>query len=65
MCPSAQSFAERMLCVQVGAFQEETGSTGIAHLLEHMAFKGTTTVGTSNWALEQPLLDAQVPPHTA
>ena len=31
---------------------------GIAHLLEHMAFKGTERVGTRDYAREAPLLDA-------
>jgi hypothetical protein len=31
---------------------------GIAHLLEHMAFKGTPEVGSVDWAREAPLLDA-------
>ena len=30
----------------VGAFDEPEGSTGMAHLLEHMAFKGTTVLGS-------------------
>ena len=30
----------------VGGVNETLGSTGTAHLLEHMLFKGTTTVGT-------------------
>ena len=30
----------------------------MAHLLEHMAFKGTERVGTQNYAAEAPLLDA-------
>jgi len=32
----------------VGAANEVTGMTGIAHLFEHMAFKGTKTIGTKN-----------------
>ena len=32
--------------------------TGMAHLLEHMAFKGTTRVGTRDYAAEAPLLEA-------
>ena len=31
----------------VGAFDEPEGSTGIAHLLEHMAFKGTSVLGAA------------------
>lgn len=32
----------------VGSVNEDYGITGISHLLEHMAFKGTTTVGTKD-----------------
>lgn len=32
--------------VDVGGADEEDGKTGIAHFLEHLAFKGTTTIGT-------------------
>lgn len=42
----------------VGAFDEEDGQTGIAHLLEHMAFKGTQRIGTQDFRREAPLLDA-------
>lgn len=42
----------------VGAFNEEDGHTGLAHLLEHMAFKGTAEVGTKDYKQEAPLLDA-------
>ena len=41
----------------VGGINELTGATGIAHLYEHMAFKGTRTIGTKNYAQERPLLD--------
>lgn len=42
----------------VGAFDEEDGVTGVAHLLEHLAFKGTPRIGTKDFATEAPLLDA-------
>ena len=32
----------------VGAVDEVKGITGVAHMFEHMAFKGTNTVGTRN-----------------
>jgi len=32
----------------IGGVNERLGTTGIAHLLEHMLFKGTTTIGTRN-----------------
>ena len=42
----------------VGAFDEADGQTGLAHLLEHMAFKGTPSIGTTDAAAEARLLDA-------
>jgi predicted Zn-dependent peptidase len=42
--------------VKVGSSDELSGKTGAAHLLEHMAFKGTTTIGTKDYAKEEPLL---------
>jgi predicted Zn-dependent peptidase len=36
---------------------EIPGQTGTAHLLEHLFFKGTTSVGTTNHAAELPLLE--------
>jgi predicted Zn-dependent peptidase len=41
----------------VGGVDEENGKTGIAHFLEHLAFKGTTRIGTKNYKKEKPLLD--------
>ena len=41
----------------VGAAQEVKGITGLALLLEHMAFRGTTTIGTKDWAKEKVLLE--------
>ena len=39
----------------VGGVNERLGTTGIAHLLEHMLFKGTTSVGTKNLEAELEL----------
>lgn len=39
----------------VGGVNETLGSTGTAHLLEHMLFKGTTTVGTRDAEAELDL----------
>jgi predicted Zn-dependent peptidase len=39
----------------VGSVNEHLGITGIAHLLEHLLFKGTTTVGTRDYAAERVL----------
>lgn len=40
----------------VGGVDEIDGKTGSAHFLEHLAFKGTQTIGTSNYAAEKKLL---------
>jgi predicted Zn-dependent peptidase len=44
--------------VDVGSAQEVPGITGLAHMFEHMAFKGTTFVGTKDFKAEQRALDA-------
>lgn len=43
---------------RVGSVDERSDERGLAHLLEHMLFKGTTTLGTKDFAGEKPLLDA-------
>ena len=42
---------------QVGSVNETPGFTGLAHLLEHMMFKGTTLFGTLDPERELPILD--------
>jgi predicted Zn-dependent peptidase len=42
---------------KVGAVDEVTGITGVAHLFEHMAFKGTPKIGTSDFGKERPIMD--------
>jgi len=46
------SFAVRF---GVGSVHEHLGTTGIAHLLEHMLFKGTTSIGTRDIEAERIL----------
>jgi predicted Zn-dependent peptidase len=41
----------------VGGVDEPEGKTGVAHFLEHLAFKGTTQVGTTDYASEEALLE--------
>src|SRR3954452_9292831 len=36
--------------VRVGSTQAPEGQAGLAHMFEHMAFKGTTKIGTKNYA---------------
>ena len=42
--------------VNVGADREVPGITGLAHMFEHMAFKGTDKIGTSNYLAEKAAL---------
>jgi predicted Zn-dependent peptidase len=41
----------------VGGANEPDGKTGVAHFLEHLAFKGTRRIGTTNYQKEEILLD--------
>jgi len=41
---------------KVGAVNENSEQRGIAHMLEHMLFKGTKTLGTRDFEAELPLL---------
>jgi predicted Zn-dependent peptidase len=43
--------------VDAGSAQDPMGKTGLAHMFEHMAFKGTDKVGTTNYAAEKPALE--------
>jgi len=42
--------------VDVGSTQDPSGETGLAHMFEHMAFKGTDTIGTTNYPAETTAL---------
>ena len=44
--------------VNAGSANDPSGATGIAHMFEHMAFKGTPEIGTRNWAEEKKALEA-------
>jgi predicted Zn-dependent peptidase len=39
--------------VNAGSVDDPKGKTGLAHMFEHIAFKGTDTIGTTNWAAEK------------
>ncbi|MEL6496531.1 MAG: pitrilysin family protein [Cyanobacteria bacterium J06623_7] len=41
----------------VGGVDEPDGQTGVAHFLEHLAFKGTKRIGTTNYRAEAKELD--------
>src|SRR5579864_4654439 len=42
--------------VDAGSTQEVNGITGLAHMFEHMAFKGTDKIGTANYPAEKAAL---------
>ena len=44
---------------RVGSANERPGITGLSHFFEHMMFKGTTTIGTTNLAADLRLIDEQ------
>jgi predicted Zn-dependent peptidase len=41
----------------VGAVDDPGGKTGLAHMFEHMAFKGTAAIGSRNWPLEKEAME--------
>src|SRR6195256_6221612 len=43
--------------VNAGSVDDPSGETGIAHMFEHMAFKGTETIGSKNYPLERKAMD--------
>ena len=51
--------------VDVGSDREVPGITGLAHMFEHMAFKGTDTIGTSDHAAEKVALEKVEAVYTA
>lgn len=55
--PTAPVFAFCTVA-DVGSAQEVPGITGLAHMFEHMAFKGSPKIGTRDWTAEKKALDA-------
>lgn len=45
------------LYANVGAVNEGKGRSGLAHMFEHMAFKGTSQIGTKDYQKEKAALD--------
>src|ERR1017187_2995190 len=43
--------------VDAGSAQDPLRATGLAHMFEHMAFKGTDTIGSTDYAAEKPALE--------
>jgi predicted Zn-dependent peptidase len=51
--------ASFLIQADVGGANEPDGKTGVAHSLEHLAFKGTQKIGTTDYKAEKPLLEKQ------
>ncbi len=47
-----------LIGVRAGSVNDPAETTGLAHYLEHMMFKGTDHFGTTNWEAEKVLLDS-------
>jgi predicted Zn-dependent peptidase len=45
------------IAVRAGSNYDPKESTGLAHYLEHMVFKGTSKIGTQNWKKERVYLN--------
>ena len=46
------------IAVRAGGKNDPAETTGLAHYLEHIMFKGTNSFGTSDYEAERPLLDS-------
>ena len=46
------------IAFKVGGIEEEFGKLGLAHMFEHMAFKGTKRLGTKSYTQELPFMKA-------
>ena len=51
--------------VDAGSAQDPMRRTGLAHMFEHMAFKGTDKIGTTDYAAEKPALEKVEVAYTA
>lgn len=45
--------------VRAGSVDDPKGYTGMAHMFEHMAFKGTQTLGTTDYAKEKKAIEVE------
>ena len=62
--PEAPVFSYHTL-VNTGSADDPQGQSGLAHMFEHMAFKGTREIGTTNYAAEKVALAKLEIAHTA
>lgn len=52
----AQATVEAGWVIETGSFHDPPGRAGMSHLVEHLSFKGTRTIGTRSWGEERKLL---------
>ena len=59
MAPNSETpRIQTYIAVRVGGKNDPAETTGLAHYLEHLMFKGTQQFGTQDYEQEKPLLDA-------
>lgn len=61
----SRKVAAIQMWVQVGSAYEQTGEQGISHVIEHMAFKGTTKRGVGQIATEVEQLGGEINAYTS
>ena len=51
---------QTLIAVKAGSKFDPEETTGLAHYLEHMMFKGTHNMGTKDWSSEKDILDGLI-----
>jgi len=46
-----------LISFRVGSTIEDVGKSGLSHFMEHMLFKGTETIGTTDFSKEKPIME--------
>ncbi|TGM81401.1 insulinase family protein [Leptospira mtsangambouensis] len=54
---SNEPVVKTSILVNAGSANDPNDATGLAHYLEHLMFKGTSQIGTTDYLREKPLLD--------
>lgn len=54
----SQPIVHGCVVVHAGSKDENPNATGVAHYFEHIMFKGTDRIGTTNWSEEKRYLDS-------
>lgn len=54
--PNAPVFFS-LIAFRVGSTIEDVGKSGLSHFMEHMLFKGTKTIGTTDFEKEKPIME--------